>query len=351
MPQHAAHVADNRFRRHRTEGNNLRYRITPVHICYMLDNLIAFFHTEVNIEVGHGDTFRVKETFEQQVEFQRVEVGNFQRIGYQRTRTGASPRAYRHTVIFRPLDKFHNDKEVAREPHLVNNLEFNIQTFIILRAFLFTDRLIREKECQTLFQPLFRLRDKKIFGGHIPGRELGQEVLAQTHRDVTTFGDFYRVFERFRDVREKLTHLVFAAHILLRRVITRTLGVIKGKAVVNRDTDFMGVKVARIDKTHVIGRHNRQTAFFGEPYRRMQIVLFVRTTGTNQFEIIVVGEMLFVKRHALLDQRAITAHQAFTNIPHPGTRQQDQPVFQLNQPVAVNPWPRRPVPTLIGTRN
>jgi hypothetical protein len=63
---------------------------------------------------------------------------------------------------------------------------------------------------------------------------------------------------------EKLTHLVFAAHILLRRVVTRTLRVIEGKAVVNRDTDFMGVKVARIKKTHIVGRHNRQTAFFGE---------------------------------------------------------------------------------------
>ena len=110
---------------------------------------------------------------------------------------------------------------------------------------------------------------------------------------------------------------------MLGRVVTRTLRIIKGKAVVNSNADFMSVKVARIEKTHIVGCHNRQTAVFGELHRRMQIALFVRATGTNQFEIIVVGEMLFVKRHTLFDQSAITAHQAFTNIPHPGTRQQN----------------------------
>ncbi|CSE51359.1 Uncharacterised protein [Shigella sonnei] len=83
MPQHAAYVADHRFRRHCTEGDDLRYRITTVHVRYVLDNLIAFLHTEVNVEVRHGDTFRVKETFEQQVKFQRIEVGDFQRVGHQ----------------------------------------------------------------------------------------------------------------------------------------------------------------------------------------------------------------------------------------------------------------------------
>ena len=77
MAKHAAHVANNRFRRHRTEGDNLRYRIATVHVRHMFDNLVTFLHTEVNVEVRHGDTFRVKETFEQQVKFQRIEIGDF----------------------------------------------------------------------------------------------------------------------------------------------------------------------------------------------------------------------------------------------------------------------------------
>ena len=53
VSQHAPHVADNRFCRHRTEGNNLRNRITTVHFRHVLDDLVAFLHTEVNVEVGH----------------------------------------------------------------------------------------------------------------------------------------------------------------------------------------------------------------------------------------------------------------------------------------------------------
>ncbi|MNS76001.1 hypothetical protein D3C72_1095340 [compost metagenome] len=81
MAEHAAHVADNRFRRHRTKGNNLRYRVTTVHVRDVLNHLVAFLHAEVNVEVGHRNTFRVKETFKQQVEFQRIEVGDFERVG------------------------------------------------------------------------------------------------------------------------------------------------------------------------------------------------------------------------------------------------------------------------------
>ena len=77
VAEYTTHVADNRFRRHGTEGNDLRYRVTAIHVRYVLDHLIAFLHAEVDVEVGHGNTFRVEETFEQQVEFQRIEVGNF----------------------------------------------------------------------------------------------------------------------------------------------------------------------------------------------------------------------------------------------------------------------------------
>ena len=155
VAQHAANVADNRLRRHRTERNNLRYRITAVHIGDVLDHLVAFLHAEVDVKVGHGNTFRVKETFEQQVEFQRIEVGNFKRIGHKRACTGATSRSDRYAVILRPLDKLHYDQEVAREAHLVDYLEFNIQALIVRRPLLFANGLIRKQEFQTLFQTFF----------------------------------------------------------------------------------------------------------------------------------------------------------------------------------------------------
>ena len=40
--------------------------LDPLEFDLLFDNLVTFLHTEVNVEVRHGDTFRVKETFEQQ---------------------------------------------------------------------------------------------------------------------------------------------------------------------------------------------------------------------------------------------------------------------------------------------
>ncbi|VGP95794.1 hypothetical protein SB00610_04683 [Klebsiella quasipneumoniae subsp. similipneumoniae] len=53
VTQHAAHVADDRFRRHGTEGDDLRYRVAAIHIRHVLDNLVAFLHAEVDVKVGH----------------------------------------------------------------------------------------------------------------------------------------------------------------------------------------------------------------------------------------------------------------------------------------------------------
>lgn len=107
------------------------------------------------------ETRSVKETFEQQVELQRVKIGDLQSIGHQRTGAGTASRANRHAVILRPLDKLHHNQEVAREPHLVDNLQLDVQTFVVLRSTLCALFRIRKQKRQTLFQTLFRFHDQK----------------------------------------------------------------------------------------------------------------------------------------------------------------------------------------------
>ena len=222
MPQHTADIADNRFCRHRTEGNNLGNSITPVHFGYVINHAVTFFHAEVNIEVRHGNSFRVQEAFEQEIKLQRIQIGDFQGVRHQRTGTGTTSRPYRHIVILRPLDKLHHDQEVAGEAHLVNHFQFNIQTLVIFRTALRTHFRIREQERQALLQPLFRAFDQIIFRAHIPGRELRQEILTKADGDVTTLSNFDAVLQCFRDVGEQLAHLVLTAQILLRAVEFRT---------------------------------------------------------------------------------------------------------------------------------
>ncbi|CSC18076.1 Uncharacterised protein [Vibrio cholerae] len=45
--------------------------------------MITLIHTEIDVEVGHGDPLWIQETLEQQIVFQRIKVGDFQCIRYQ----------------------------------------------------------------------------------------------------------------------------------------------------------------------------------------------------------------------------------------------------------------------------
>ena len=133
--EHAADVADNRFGRHGAEGHNLAHRLAAVFFAHVFDHAAAVALAEVDIEVGHRYPLGVEEALEQQRVFQRVEVGNFQRIGYQRACARAAAGADRAAVVFRPVDEVLYDQEVARKAHLNNDVQLKIQPRLIFRHF------------------------------------------------------------------------------------------------------------------------------------------------------------------------------------------------------------------------
>ena len=57
--QHAPHIADDRFGRHRAEGHNLADRLCAVFFAHIFNHAAAVCLTEVHVKVRHGDAFRV----------------------------------------------------------------------------------------------------------------------------------------------------------------------------------------------------------------------------------------------------------------------------------------------------
>ena len=72
---------------------------------------------EVDVEVGHRHALGIEEALEQQVERDRVEVGDGQRPGDDRARARAAARPDRNVVGLGPFDEVGDDQEVAGEPH------------------------------------------------------------------------------------------------------------------------------------------------------------------------------------------------------------------------------------------
>src|SRR5690606_23270698 len=122
-------------------GNDLRDGFAAIAIGDVVDDAVAPLHAEIDIEIRHRHALGIEKALEQQIVFERIEIGNFQRIGHQRTRARAAAGADRNIVILGPADEVHDDEKVTRKSHLDDDVEFEIETVSIallrLRPFFF----------------------------------------------------------------------------------------------------------------------------------------------------------------------------------------------------------------------
>ena len=125
---HACHVAYGRFGGHCTVGNDAGYFLVSVFIGYPLQHFVAAFVVKVDVDIGHRNAVGVEKTLEQQIVFQRVDVGNSQAVCHRRTgcRTTAGPNSHIH--LTRSVDKILHDKEVAGISHVGDGIYFEFQS-------------------------------------------------------------------------------------------------------------------------------------------------------------------------------------------------------------------------------
>ena len=78
-------IPDDQSGRHRTESYDLSDPVRAVLSGYIVDDFLASSITEICINIRHGNTFRIEQTFEQQVITQRFHGRDIERIGHQGT--------------------------------------------------------------------------------------------------------------------------------------------------------------------------------------------------------------------------------------------------------------------------
>jgi hypothetical protein len=205
LAEHAPRVADDGPRRHGAERDDLRDAIASVALGDILDDAIAPFHAEVDVEIRHRDALRVQESLEKQVVFERVKISNAEHPGHQRACTGSPARTHGNLAVARPANEIGDDQEVARETHAADDPEFGLQALevrgpegvafigrdIARRAYLLKC-LFESTSCLGLQELLFRLAFR-----HGEGR---QYALAEFQVQVAASGDLQPVFDRLRHV-------------------------------------------------------------------------------------------------------------------------------------------------------
>ena len=76
-------VTHHRLGSHGTESDDLAHCFSAIFVGHVLNDTVTLVHTKVDIKVRHGHPIRVKKALEQQVVFDRVQIGNFQCISDQ----------------------------------------------------------------------------------------------------------------------------------------------------------------------------------------------------------------------------------------------------------------------------
>ena len=263
--QDAPRIAQHRARLELAEGDDLRDVVVPVFLLDVTDHLAAAGFAEVDIEVGHRHAFGIEETFEQQAQLDRIEIGDRQRPGDEAARARTTARPDGNVLVLGPFDEVGNDQEVAGKAHLVDDVDFELQPVEIDLALLVAHLAIG---FEPGFQSLARIFFQRARLALEVAREAGQDRLAIGRRIGTALRHDERVLDRFGQVVEGLLHHVVGLDVTfgvrlgaLLRIDMRRTG--------NAQHRVMRLVHVRLGEIGGIGGDQRQVACIGEIDQRL----------------------------------------------------------------------------------
>jgi len=79
--QHPGDIAHRHAAEHLTKGSDITDVVFTVFFSAIFNHFVAAGILDINVDIWHGDTIRIKEALEQQTVLQRIKVSNVQRVG------------------------------------------------------------------------------------------------------------------------------------------------------------------------------------------------------------------------------------------------------------------------------
>ena len=118
--QNSRHIFDHCFAGHAVEGNDLCDSIFTIFVGHVTEHFFAPVDAEISIDIGHRLSFWIQESFEQQVESNRIDVCNAQAICHQTASSGASAWSDWNAFVAGVLNEIADDEEVRGKVHILN---------------------------------------------------------------------------------------------------------------------------------------------------------------------------------------------------------------------------------------
>ena len=123
----ARHILDGALGSHGAVCYDVGYIWLAVFFGYVFEYLAAPVVIEIHVNIREGDTVGIKETFKQQVVFQRVNLCDAQAVGHHRAGGRTTAGADGDAQFLAPdADEVLHDEEVARETHGLHDVQFEV---------------------------------------------------------------------------------------------------------------------------------------------------------------------------------------------------------------------------------
>ena len=124
----SANVTDSSFCSKSTKGYNLRNVVRTVFADNVINRFPSPFKAEINVKVGHADSFGVEESFKKQAVFHRVNACDSDAVSADARRTRASARTDGNALVFSRFDKIMNNQIIINVAHSVDNVKLIIKS-------------------------------------------------------------------------------------------------------------------------------------------------------------------------------------------------------------------------------
>ena len=204
---------------------------------------------KIRIDIRHGDAFRIQETFEEEVETQRIDFRDMEKIGHDAPRRTTTARADGDAVGLGVVDEVHDNEEIVGEAHLIDDAQLIVQPFLLFPGGM--GIALGDGPLAKLAEVGLRVLTYR----HVKGREL---VLAESKLHLTALGDLRRILHGSGVLAQDGLHFRTALAIKFLIGKAEMIRIVQRISCGNAKLDFLAPGVFLLGVVEIIGRHQPQ---------------------------------------------------------------------------------------------
>ena len=113
-----AHIPYTHLSRHSSKCNYLNNLFLTILFYDIVYNLLSSVYTEVHVYIGHGYSFRIKESLKKKIQLNRFDIGNLKTIRNYTSRCGTSSRSNRYVMVLGIFYEVPHNQEIIYITHI-----------------------------------------------------------------------------------------------------------------------------------------------------------------------------------------------------------------------------------------